>query len=69
MSDMTLRSFHNGLRILTSIDRHELVEANVIDEDDEVEWPIFRSNPHKWMILADADQLAALWGVMKKRGA
>ena len=69
MSDMTLRQFHNGLRVLTSIDRHELVDAGVIAEDDEVEWPIFRSNPHKWMILADADQLAALWGVMKKRGA
>ena len=69
MSDMTLRAFHNGLRLLTSIDRHELVDGGVIQEDDEKEWTIFRENPHKWMILADDDQFDALWAVMKKRGA
>lgn len=66
---MELRDFHNGLRILTSIDMHELVEAKVIEADDEAEWAAFRKDPHRWMILADDDQADALWSVMKKRGA
>ena len=66
---MELREFHNGLRILTSIDMHELVAAKVIEDDDEAEWTAFRKDPHKWMMLADDDQAEALWALMKKRGA
>ena len=66
---MELREFHNRLRILTSIDMHELIAAGVIDADDEDEWNAFCKAPHKWMIQADDDQAEALWALMKKRGA
>ena len=66
---MTLREFHNGLRILTIIDFYELVEAGVIEADDEAEWKAFQKNPHRWLILADDDQSERLWALMVKRGA
>lgn len=44
---MTLREFHNALRILTSIDFYELVEAGVIDADDTAEWKAFREDPYR----------------------
>lgn len=66
---MELREFHNGLRILTSIDMHELVAGKVIEAGDEAEWAAFRKDPHKWLILADDDEADALWAVMKTRGA
>lgn len=66
---MNLQEFSNGLRILTSIDMHELVAAKVIEDDDEAEWAAFRKDPHRWLITADDNQAEALWGVMKARGA
>ena len=66
---MTLREFHNGLRILTNIDLYELVEAGIIEADDEAEWKAFRDNPHRWLILADDEQSEKLWALMVKRGA
>lgn len=66
---MTREEFHNGLRILTNIDFDELVEAKVIEGDDEVEWTVFRKNPWKWAVIADDDQFSALWTLMVKRGA
>lgn len=66
---MTLAEFHNGLRILTGIDFSELVDAGVIEDDDEAEWAAFRANPHRWLIAADDDQADKLWALMVKRGA
>jgi hypothetical protein len=68
---MTLREFHNGLRILTSIDFADLVNAGVLtdDADGDSEWEHFRDNPWKWMIHADDDQAEKLWALMVKRGA
>lgn len=66
---MNLAEFHNGLRILSSIDMHELVEAKVIEAEDEAEWKAFRGNPWKWMITADDEEAKALWALMVARGA
>lgn len=68
---MTLSEFHNGLRILSSIDFSDLVKAGVLtdDADGDAEWEDFRSNPWKWMIQADDDQATKLWALMVKRGA
>lgn len=65
---MTLQEFHNGLRILTSIDFSELVAAGVIENDDEAEWTAFRTNPHRWLIVADDAQASKLWELMVSRG-
>lgn len=66
---MELREFHNGLRILSSIDMPELVAGKVIEDDDEAEWAAFRKDPHRWLIRAGDEKAAALWAVMKARGA
>lgn len=66
---MNLAEFHNGLRILTSIDMSELVAGKVIEADDEAEWKAFRDNPWKWMITADDEQAEALWALMVQQGA
>lgn len=68
---MTLDEFHNGLRILTNLDFHDLVTAGVLidDMDGDSEWEKFRDNPWQWMIHADDDEAAKLWALMVKRGA
>lgn len=66
---MTLREFHNGLRILESIDRHELVDAGVFEDEADEEWTAFLKSPHRWMIEASDDQTEKLWALMVKRGA
>lgn len=64
---MTLREFHNGLRILLNIDMHELVEAEVIKETDLNDWYMFRADPFRWFIKAPDAVADKLWGVMGKR--
>lgn len=66
---MTLREFHNGLRILEGIDRHELVAAGVFDDEADEEWAAFLKSPHRWMIEASDNQTARLWALMVKRGS
>jgi len=62
---MTLDQFHNGLRILRSIDRHELVFAG----DDIAAWERFCASPFDWMIRAPDLQAERLWDLMVARGA
>jgi hypothetical protein len=68
---MTLAEFHNGLRILTNIDFHDMVTGGVLidDADGDAEWEKFRDNPWEWMIRADDDEAQKLWMLMVKRGA
>lgn len=37
--------FQNALRIMWNLDRHVLVEAGVINAEDEGGWLLFRANP------------------------
>jgi len=66
---MTFAEFHNALRVLTSIDKHELVEAGVIDssETGHSEWIAFRDDPFRWFIRADDDGAAKLWTIIERR--
>lgn len=66
---MNLAEFHNGLRILSSIDFHELVAAGAItdDRDGETEWEQFRLNPWRYFIAADDDQAEKIWAVVSQR--
>lgn len=64
---MDIREFHNGLRVLTSVDRHELVEAGVIGAEDEGAWKSFQHNPFIWFIQADDGQVEAMKGLMQRR--
>lgn len=66
---MTREQFLNGLRLLWSLDQHELVEAGVIDPADRGAWGDFRGNPHRWASRASDDVMDKLWALMCRRGA
>jgi hypothetical protein len=68
---MTLAEFHNGLRILSSIDFHELAAAGAITDDahGEVEWEHFRANPWRYFIAAEDDCAAKIWTIVSRRAA
>lgn len=64
---MTRAEFHNGLRILLNIDRHELEAAHVIKVGDVNAWGEFRRDPFRWFIRADDSQLPKLWAIIERR--
>lgn len=58
---MTFEEFHNGLRLLRSIDAHEL--------GDPEWWPEFRTDPYCFFILCDDKAAEIIFAAMIKRGA
>jgi hypothetical protein len=62
-----LRVFHNRLRILMGIDRHELVDAGIITNEPNPTWSAFVFNPYLWLIRCSDDDAAKLWTVIKRR--
>ncbi len=58
---MELREFHNGLRVLRSIDKHEIV--NISDD----QWAEFRNGPYAFLIKCDDPTAEAIWNAMQKR--
>lgn len=58
---MTIDQFHNGLRVLRSIDSWELGDPKL--------WPEFRDSPYLFFIRSDEERAAKIWGAMVKRGA
>lgn len=59
---MTFNEFHNALRILHSIDRHEI--PMILSEED---WLIFQGNPYYWFIRAENAKARAVWAVIEAR--
>jgi hypothetical protein len=64
---MTKNEFHNALRILTSIDAHELEAAGVIRHADHNAWGTFRRDPYRWFIRADDATAEKLWKIVERR--
>ena len=64
---MTPHEFQNALRIMWSLDRHELVDAGVIDADNESAWKAFRDCPHKQAIRLDEARFARLFDLIASR--
>lgn len=64
---MTRDQFLNGVRVLWNIDEHELVEAGVIDPNDNGAWGDFHSNPHRWAAKASDETMDKLWALMCER--
>lgn len=60
---MTFAEFHNALRILTSVDRHELADVFT----DGAAWHAFRTDPFRFFIRADDDTAQAIWRVIERR--
>ena len=72
---MTFEQFHNGLRLLRSIDLHELqaegLWPDLAHESTRVSvsWINFRDSPWNYFIRCDDETAAKIWAVMVKRGA
>lgn len=62
---MELQEFHNALRILRSIDRHELEEAGLQLTDNQ--WLIFCHGPHDWFLRASDDEARKVWKIIEER--
>lgn len=69
ISEASLHDFHNRLRILTGIDRHELVHAGAVRADDLNAWESFRLDPYRFFIRADDATAAAIWAVIERRAS
>ncbi len=67
MSDLSLRRFHNALRIMNCLDRDELVRGGVLAAGDGPGWHRFRSNPAIFMVRADDETAARLWRLIEGR--
>lgn len=64
---MTLAEFHNGLRILASIDMHELEDCGAIAHGDQSSWLMFRENPWRWFIRVGDDTAERVWSIIQRR--
>ena len=60
-------AFHNRLRIMIGLERHDLVAAGVMETDDLIGWVSFQHDPFRWFIRAEAGIAQALWGLICKR--
>jgi hypothetical protein len=65
-AEMSLATFHNGLRILNSIDLYEL-EAVGVFVGDRAAWEAFRDAPHESFMRADDATAEKIWGIVLKR--
>lgn len=59
--------FQNALRILWNLDRHVLVEAGVIDADDDQGWFAFRQTPHRQAIRLDDTRMERLYALIESK--
>jgi hypothetical protein len=57
--------FENVVKILRSIDHHELVAAGLSLAGNE--WQTFSSNPPMFLIRADDETADKIWSVVVKR--
>lgn len=64
---MTFREFHNALRIMISIDSHDLVQAGLIKHDDVNAWGTFHRDPYRWFIRASDKNARKLWAIIEER--
>lgn len=64
---MTLREFHNALRVLLNIDRDELERAGIIGHADHNAWGTFKRDPYRFLIRADDETAEKLWRLIEAR--
>lgn len=64
---MSRREFHNALRILLNLDRHDLVEHGVMGADEPDAWWAFGQDPYRWFIRADDATAEKLWRLIEAR--
>lgn len=64
---MLQQDFANGLKILSSLDLHDLEAAAVIDAGDAGAWADFSRNPYRWLLTASDHRAEALWSLIEQR--
>ena len=62
---MNFNHFHNALRVLRSIDRHEFDEVEYSLTDNE--WQRFRDNPYHFFIQAPDALAKGIFGIIESR--
>ena len=64
-------AFRNAINVLTSLDRHELEEAEVIrpGPDGALDWAVCLQTPLTFVRRLDDDRLDRLWELMESRSA
>lgn len=63
--DPEFAAFHNRLRLMLSIDFHQLVEAGVMDANDHRGWAAFSENPWRSLIRMDDERAEKVWRIME----
>src|SRR5438552_3451741 len=66
---MNFREFHTALRVLATLNRQDLVDADAIDQGDAVAWDAFNADPLLWILRADERRAGALWQAMQRRAS
>lgn len=64
---MSMDEFHNGLRILLSLDFSELVKAGVFHRGQTDKWEQFQRDPFRFFIRADEETTDILWSLIQAR--
>lgn len=65
---MEMMEFHNGLRLLRSIDKYEIdAELPSVAPLSEKAWTTFRDDPYMRFIQMDDMTRGAVWRAMEKR--
>ena len=62
---MTFERFHNALRVLRSIDRHEFNDAGYALT--EREWTQFRDDPYGFFVRANRELAGGIWQIIESR--
>jgi hypothetical protein len=63
MQSIPLRAFHNALRILNSLDYHDVSFLT----HDKQGWLSFRDNPYTFFITTSDANAARIWAAIQKR--
>ena len=63
MSEM--HRFHNALRIMVNIERHELADGGLVLSPEG--WWAFQSDPYRWFIRASDADAVKVWALIESR--
>jgi hypothetical protein len=61
MPSIPFRAFHNALRILHSLDYHEVSFLT------EGQWSVFRDNPYSYFMSTSTQNAVRIWEAIQKR--
>jgi hypothetical protein len=62
---MKYDEFCDGLRLLSQLQRQELIYLHAFTKDDYQAWADFKRDPLRWLLRADDHRAAAVWAAME----